>query len=127
MTVRDNKVLVRLGACIAAIGLVLVYYRVDPAQAAWVPHCPFHLLTGLNCPACGSQRALHAALHGHFAEAIRFNLFLIISLPYLAILIANIRTGQRWKFLRAAASPSVVRGYLVLVVGWWIVRNIGSI
>jgi hypothetical protein len=44
----------------------------------------FHQVTGLDCPGCGAQRALHQLLRGHFIAAIRLNAMFVISLPLLA-------------------------------------------
>jgi hypothetical protein len=38
----------------------------------------------LNCPGCGSLRALHQLLHGHPGEASRSNLLLLLCLPCFA-------------------------------------------
>ena len=50
----------------------IVLYNLNPVQYWFMPKCPFKLLTGLNCPGCGIQRALYAMLHGKFAEAISY-------------------------------------------------------
>ena len=31
----------------------VILFAADPEQTAWLPRCPFHALTGLDCPACG--------------------------------------------------------------------------
>ena len=62
-----------------AVGLVL--FLCDPVRTPIYPVCLFHAWTGLDCPACGSLRALHELLHGHWARACRFNVLLVLSLP----------------------------------------------
>lgn len=116
-----------LGACAAVMVVAGAYYCIDPLRVVWTPQCPFHLLTGWDCPACGSQRALHAALHGEFAAAIRFNPFLAVSLPYLGLVVAAAALQPAPRIARAAVRPTVVRCYLVLVIGWWIARNVWPI
>lgn len=78
-----NKILL---TCIltggVAVGLVLFF--VDPSQVPIYPACPFHQLTGLDCPGCGSTRAMHALLHGQLVTALRFNAMLVFSLPLFA-------------------------------------------
>ena len=92
-----------MAAIVAAIVVVLVilifYYYAEPS-AAFMPHCTFKALTGYDCPGCGFQRALHAALHGEFAMA--------------------------WhsKLHRILFHPAVLTAILVAVVAWWIGRNI---
>ncbi|WP_302605546.1 DUF2752 domain-containing protein [uncultured Alistipes sp.] len=104
--------------------LAAVYYFVDPAHTVWMPKCPFRLLTGLDCPACGTQRALYALLHGAWSEALACNPFALISLPYLALVIlTTLRTPGERSALRYVQHPRTVRLYLLLIVGWWILRN----
>ncbi|MBS1731176.1 MAG: DUF2752 domain-containing protein [Bacteroidetes bacterium] len=68
-----------------AILMVILLYLIFDARGpgSFFPECPFHALTGLYCPGCGSQRALSALLHGDFMEALHDNLLAMISLPFL--------------------------------------------
>jgi len=77
---------VLLGAGAVALGAaVYVYYSYDPMAHSWFPQCPFKMLTGLDCPGCGSQRAVHAILHGEFRQAFYHNALLMPFVPYLAL------------------------------------------
>jgi len=67
---------------IGVVAATLLFFC-DPAQNTIYPACPFHRLTGWVCPGCGSTRALHALLHGHWRAALHFNAFVILSLPLL--------------------------------------------
>lgn len=67
------------------IGLIYIYYQYNPAHYTWFPKCPFRALTGLQCPGCGSQRAIHALLHGHVGEAFRQNALVPMAIPYVMI------------------------------------------
>ncbi|KGE14225.1 DUF2752 domain-containing protein [Sphingobacterium deserti] len=73
-----------LGAGIVSL-LIYIYYKYDPLQSAWFPKCPFKTFTGLDCPGCGSQRAIHALLHGDFSAAVRYNALLLPFIPYVLI------------------------------------------
>lgn len=75
-------ILYGLGVVLLAL-LSYLYYRYDPMEHAWFPKCPFKAVTGLDCPGCGSQRAIHALLHGHFGEAMRYNVLILPFIPYL--------------------------------------------
>lgn len=68
-----------LGFALAA-GLAMFFWF-DPARHAFFPACLFHRLTGLNCPGCGAQRAVHELLHGNFLAAARDNALLLLLLP----------------------------------------------
>ena len=56
-------------AAIFAIGYL---YAHDPASHNYLS-CPLFLLTGWQCPFCGSTRALYSILHFDFAAAWRLN------------------------------------------------------
>ncbi|GAA3852787.1 DUF2752 domain-containing protein [Saccharothrix violaceirubra] len=113
-----------LVAGLAAVAAgVLVF--VDPTgPGSWLPPCPLFALTGIQCPACGSTRMVHALIHGDVVAAWHFNaVMLVAGLPLLAWL------WVRW--LRAArrgtAAPVGNRvGVPVLVVAvlWMLVRNL---
>lgn len=111
---------------IVAIALLCLYILVDPATSRFVPKCPFHYLTGLDCPACGVQRAAHALLHGDIVTALRYNYFLAISIPYLiAVLVTTFGRGRRVQAARHYIQhPTVVLIFLALTIVWWVVRNI---
>ena len=118
-----------------AIGLLLVVVLavltlVDPAQSIWIPKCPVKLLTGLQCPGCGFQRAAHALLHGDVLGALRFNWFLLYAVPYLLVLIAErffLRGKWQLKIRRWAEDNRVVWSYVVVYFVWFVVRNIYGI
>lgn len=105
--------------------LIVVYYLFDPCTW-WTPKCPFKLWTGYSCPACGAQRAFHAALHFDLAGAVRYNLFLVIGLPYLAAAIASrVWHGRVGEVLhRVVVSRVTVYSYVALFFVWWVVRNL---
>ena len=70
------------------LAAALLYREADPASSALFPKCPFHLLTGLECPGCGSQRAIHSLLNGDMRAAVHYNLLLVLAIPYLGLLAA---------------------------------------
>ena len=67
--------------------ICFIFYFLDPLECPLFPKCPFLVLTGLECPGCGTQRALHSLLHLHIIDALRYNALLIFSLPYIALLL----------------------------------------
>src|ERR1043165_6726669 len=102
----------------AVLAVLAVVFLFNPAEHGFFPPCPFHALTGLNCPGCGATRAAHELLHGHFAAAIRDNALLVgavVCAPLLFLLRRwqgqSIRTGWLWLMLG-----------VVLVFGVW--RNL---
>ena len=68
-----------LTAALAAETAVLFFF--DPARYAIYPVCPWHALTGWDCPGCGTLRALHQLTHGNLAAAWRLNPLTVALLP----------------------------------------------
>lgn len=124
MTSNKKLYFALLSLLIAA--LAVIYYEFNPAKYSFFPKCPFHTLTGYDCPGCGSQRAIFQLLHGDIAGAARENLLLVISLPFLFIhfffktksFILN--KDLRWKAIYHPLTPKVI---FALVVIFWILRN----
>ena len=109
-----------------AIGGICWFYFFDPAAVdAFLP-CPFHAATGLDCPGCGTQRAIHQLLHGNLAAAFQANAMILLILPLtlLAVLQWYTRDVLRCN-IRQTRIPGVVIAVLILIVMiWWVVRNL---
>jgi hypothetical protein len=108
-----------LGTGALAVGALAYVGLADPHRpGSLFPPCPFKLLTGLNCPACGGLRMTHDLLHGDLAAAVVDNVFLLIGLPALALWVLwRIRQGQR-----AFTLPAIVV-VAVAAIAWTVVRN----
>jgi len=108
------------------VGAVMLFY-LDPVKYKFMPKCLFKLVTGLSCPGCGFQRAMHALLHGNIIEAIKYNLFLTIGIPYLfSLLFANVvlKGERQLKVLSILEGPQMAWFYVISFTIWFIVRNI---
>lgn len=115
-----------LGA-VALAAVVVVYALFDPAESHF-PRCPFLTLTGLQCPGCGSQRAVHALLHADFAGAFRDNALLVISLPLVVLmLVAQVCRRSMPRVYNALNGRAVIWIVFVVIIGWWITRNIWNL
>jgi len=73
---------------LAGVSAVIVFfavflYFVSPGESSLCPPCPFHALTGLHCPGCGTVRGLHQIMHGNLIAAMGLNPMMVLSLPYL--------------------------------------------
>ena len=75
------------GAALAA-GLAYIGLADPHRPGSLFPPCPFKLLTGWNCPACGGLRMIHDLLHGDLAAAVVDNVVLLVGLPMLAFWVA---------------------------------------
>ena len=110
-----------------AVGVVVGLYFLDPVKYVLMPKCPFKMLTGLSCPGCGIQRAIHALLHGDVAGAVKYNFFLVYSGPYAMAFVVQrwVLTGE-WqrKVGDFIENKWLVNFYIVTFCIWFVVRNI---
>ena len=100
-------------------------FAFEPGKTGFFPVCMFRFLTGYTCPGCGSTRALHQILHGHFVAAFMLNPLFLIALPFIfyAFLRYTI-TVMRGGVPRPNALPaSYIYAIFVVVVSFWIFRN----
>ena len=108
---------------IAAGAILLLYFFVEPKNGN-LPKCFFHELTGLYCPGCGVQRSLHALLNGHIITAIDYNLLFILFLPLIIYFILAFTLGKKHAATSFIYKPVFSFTVLIVVVSFWIVRNI---
>ena len=107
-----------VGAAVAATAVAYVGINDPHRPGALFPPCPFKLLTGWNCPACGGLRMAHDVLHVNLSAAVVDNVFLLVGLPaLLAWVLWRRHTGQ----------PSMTRTAMVVIItatiAWTVVRN----
>lgn len=98
-----------------------VLYTYPPASTPWYPRCAFKQLTGFDCPGCGITRASHHLLHGRIAEAFQLNPLLFVFIAVALCALPSILRGRRPRFLEA---PWFGWGSVIVVIGWWIGRNV---
>ncbi|MCX6419186.1 MAG: DUF2752 domain-containing protein [Actinobacteria bacterium] len=121
----SGPVIVGLGA-VALMSCIAIR---DPQTDGAYPLCIFRAITGLDCPGCGSLRALHALTRGDVWAALDQNVLLVAVLPFLV---------WRWvAWVRSSAPESGTRPrltaarwiyvFLGLVVAFWVVRNIPGV
>jgi hypothetical protein len=76
-----------LGILLAGMGMLCLVppelLARGPALCLWK-----HLFHLAACPACGSTRALVAFFHGQFAQALTFNLNVVVTGPVLLVMFA---------------------------------------
>ncbi len=90
-------------ATAAGIGLAALALRLrDPHRHASWGLCPFKLITGWDCPACGGLRAVNDLTHGEVVAAWHSNALFVTALPAIALL------WLLW-VRRSAAGPGAVR------------------
>ncbi|WP_455106849.1 DUF2752 domain-containing protein [Porphyromonas sp.] len=118
---RGRYILIGLLLLVGAVGL---YALLDPAKTPF-PRCLIRTATGYSCPGCGLQRAFHALLHGHFSEAFAYNralpFSLILLLLYGYVEVFPLRVPGLRRLLHHPLSLTLLT---LLVLGWWVGRNI---
>jgi len=104
--------------CAVILGLIValvLLFLFNPAECSFFPPCPFHELTGLYCPGCGSLRALNSLLHGNIKAALALNSLMVISIPFILLLLIKPSIGYK------CSTPWIV---LTIFIIYWIARNI---
>ncbi len=117
-----------LAAGLSAGGLlaVAVLFFFDPTRSPIYPGCLFHQFTGLNCPGCGSLRALHHLTHGEFAVAFCCNPLLIAGLALLPWFFIRRPGGRHAAVPRPArwARPAMAWAVCAIVILFGVLRNV---
>lgn len=108
--------------------MVVVYKTFNPMQHGFFPKCPFLMATGLECPGCGSQRALHHLLNLNIGAAFLQNPLMVTAIPYIILgFIFNLKQNPSEKWLKWRSrlfGRTAIYIVFVIVVGFWIVRNL---
>jgi len=116
---------VRIALLLAVFSGIILYALVDPAEVSIFPKCPFYMLTGLKCPGCGSQRALHQLLNLHIGEAFRYNALMVLIIPLLVYLTVADLFRRRYPGLYVSSrNPVLSWSVLAAVLFWWVLRNV---
>lgn len=117
--------IVKPTAVVLAIGFI---YIVLHYTTGFSISCPFHKLTGLNCPGCGVSRMALNILKLNFSDAFRCNPVVFCLLPvfggFLAVhLYKYIRYGEcsfkKWE-------NAVLYSIAVILIIFGVVRNVFS-
>lgn len=101
-------------------------YLLEPGTTWFLPQCPFHMLTGLYCPGCGTFRSLRELLHGDVTGAFRYNSLavLLLPIPFYDIVIRAVASVFGRTLRQIAIPPVLGRIIVVAIVVYWIARNV---
>ncbi len=117
------RILVGVGVPLALVSLALVCLTLQNT-----PPCVFYELTGLYCVGCGTGRAFLALFHGRIYAAFRFQPLMMLMLPIIAYYC--LKQYIAFVFDRDILPFPTIRSrfvgifVLVLIVAYWILRNI---
>ncbi|WP_170971171.1 DUF2752 domain-containing protein [Ilyomonas limi] len=98
-----------------------VLYFFNPLRYAFYPPCLFKKITTLDCPGCGSARALHSVLHGNILKAADYNLLVVLFMPVVICGLLYFCTGRGERLWRALNKPLL---YFLIICTFFILRNI---
>lgn len=139
----SDRVIARAGAGISAVArhrvvgpAVVVGATTAVCAAVWVadpttpggviPVCPTKALLGIDCPGCGSMRALYSLMHGDVLAALHFNAVGVVALGLLGYAFVaycvrlwrgtRIRSWQQYRY-----APQII---LIVFFTWFLIRNI---
>lgn len=114
-------------AIVVLAALAILYFTYNPEGSDLFPKCLFLELTGLKCPGCGSQRAIHYFANGNIGSAFLVHPLLVLSLPYLLLAVYFEYMGGKRKYPTTrkrffGAKACII--ILTIVLLYWILRNI---
>lgn len=109
----------------ALVGLLALLYWFDPATSRFFPPCPTQTYLGLQCPGCGSTRAMHQLLHGNLRAAFALNPVTPLVGPLLAYgVLAEAVRHRKGKFRLPAIADRYVWMAGALLLGFGLLRNL---
>lgn len=122
---RTARIYIAVAVAVLVAAMAAVYYFFDPSEASWMPRCIWKVLTGTDCPGCGSQRMAHALVHGDLAAAWKANAFAFCMLPVVVFLIWLEFFRERHASLyRRVHSPAAIAILTASILAWWLLRNL---
>lgn len=96
--------------------------------------CPFHAVTGLDCPFCGTTRMAAALLEGDVARAWSYNPPMLVVLPVVALVVGylllawTLERHVRFRLPRARVNARLARVaptvFLAAMAAYGVLRNL---
>ena len=109
------------------IGVIaFLYFSINPSEIGFFPKCPLYSTTGVYCPGCGSQRAMHDILHLNIKGVIGHNLLFLLGLLIVIyhFIIEGITLFSKTKVNNILYHPKTPIILLIIIIIYWILRNI---
>jgi uncharacterized protein DUF2752 len=122
---RQRMIALAIWTGLAASAIFLFFFNPASPSNQWFPKCPFRLITGWQCPGCGSTRACYQLLHLHPIAAFKLNPLMVLTLPFIVYgFLGFTRSAITGKPQRRLFIPSFyLWAWLVLLVFFWVFRN----
>ncbi len=106
--------------------VAFIYFTINPNEVDFMLKCPLYKTTGVYCPGCGSQRAIHHLLHFNFIRAANNNILLLVGLVsatyHYSIQFLNTYFNKNIKSIFDNTKNLLI--VLFITILFWILRNI---
>jgi hypothetical protein len=124
---RARQLMITAGVWLSLAAVAIFLFFFNPASPAnqWFPKCPFRLVTGMQCPGCGSTRAFYQLLHLHPIAAFKLNPLMVLTLPFIVYgFLGFTRSAIMGRPQRRLFIPPIyLWAWLFLLIFFWIFRN----
>ncbi len=122
---RARRMLLPVLTGVGALGAAAMLHTVDPREPGHYPTCPFLAATGLYCPGCGAMRALASLTDGDLTAAFGYNPLAVLAFVAL-VAIFGAWAFRLWRGNQklTLTRPWVTITLAVLVIAFWVVRNL---
>ena len=124
---RTRQLMITAGVwlSLAAVAIFLFFFNPASPSNQWFPKCPFRLVTGMQCPGCGSTRAFYQLLHLHPIAAFKFNPLMVLTLPFIVYgFLGFTRSALMGRPQRRLFIPPIyLWAWLFLLIFFWVFRN----
>ncbi|QTV06302.1 DUF2752 domain-containing protein [Faecalibacter bovis] len=113
---RNKNILIKICSILLLGGaLIFYFYQNNPSDNnSFFLRCPSNFLFNIDCPGCGTQRAIHHLLHLEIAEAFRFNALFVLFSPLILVVIALLI--YNFIFDKSVRLPFLANKYFLIVI-----------
>jgi hypothetical protein len=126
---QPGRIYIKIGILAIVISsLAIIFKNVNPETSVLFPKCPFKLLTGLDCPGCGSQRTIHYLLNLKIDKAVQTNVLLVCGIPYIIIGylfdLNHVRNQYLLNLRKRFYGEKAIWVIIIVIILFWILRNV---
>jgi hypothetical protein len=110
---------------VGAIAGCALVAAVDPNEPGRYPLCPTRSLLGIDCPACGTLRGMHALFGGRLSDALSHNLLLAVAVPVGVLVWVRLVLAALGRAPAQVRAPAwAMSALLVVAVAYGVARNL---
>lgn len=123
--IKNRKLIKQIIIFSGVVVIVLIYKNFAPTNILF-PKCPVYVLTGIYCPGCGSQRAMHELFNLNLVKSLSYNilatLFILLLVVDFCFSLLKIEKFRPYKLLNSYRYSSVI--VLIVILLFTVLRNI---